>query len=162
MIPLDYIAGHTELDGARFAVPAISEKGWQDIKVEISTAGGHSSVPPAHTSIGMLASALVHLENHPQHPRLDRSSPIYSALLCEAEYAPELPKPLRKLIKQSIKSDAALALILPILLKTDETRLLRSVLSTTQAIDLIHGGVKINALPEHVEASINHRVATYR
>lgn len=110
----------------------------------------------------MLASAIVHLENHPQHPHLDRSSPVYSGLLCQAEHAPELPKSLRKLVKKSVKSDVALGLLLPALLKNDEKRVLRSLLSTTQAIDLIHGGVKINALPEHVETSINHRVATYR
>lgn len=153
---------HTETDGARFALPAIAERGWQDVKIEISTAGGHSSVPPAHTSIGMLASALVHLENHPQHPHLDRSSPIYSQLLCRAQYAPKLPEAFRELVKESVKSDVALESLLPILLGNDDKGLLRSLLSTTQAIDLIHGGVKINALPEHVEAWINYRVATYR
>lgn len=143
-------------------MPAVAEKGWQDIKIEISTKGGHSSIPPAHTSIGMLADAIVHLENHPQHPHLDRASPFYSLLLCQAEHAPDIPHALKQLLKKSVKSDVALGLVLPLLLEHDEGRLIRSVLSTTQAIDLIRGGVKINALPEHVETSINHRVAMYR
>ena len=32
-----------------FAVPALSEKGYLDVRVEVTTKGGHSSVPPKHT-----------------------------------------------------------------------------------------------------------------
>lgn len=34
----------------------------------------------------------------------------------------------------------------------------RAFLATTQAVDLISGGVKINALPEQAKASINYRI----
>lgn len=162
MSTINNVGYHTDTDGARFALLAVAEKGWQDVKIEISTAGGHSSVPPEHTSIGILANALVHLENHPQPPHLDRSSPVYGQLLCRAQHAPELPETLRELVRGSVKSDVALGSLLAILLENDEKRLLRSLLSTTQAIHLIHGGVKINALPEHAEAWINYRTATYR
>lgn len=37
----------------------------------------------------------------------------------------------------------------------------RNLLRTTQAVDLIHGGIKVNALPERTEALINHRIAPY-
>lgn len=37
----------------------------------------------------------------------------------------------------------------------------RNLLRTTQAVDLIHGGIKVNALPERTEAMINHRIAPY-
>jgi len=33
---------------------------------------------------------------------------------------------------------------------------------TPQAIDLIQGGVKVNALPEQASAVVNHRIATDR
>ena len=32
-----------------FALPAVAEKGYLDVKIEVSSAGGHSSVPPPHT-----------------------------------------------------------------------------------------------------------------
>jgi Gly-Xaa carboxypeptidase len=32
--------------GATFAAPAIGEKGYIDVKVEVTTPGGHSSIPP--------------------------------------------------------------------------------------------------------------------
>src|SRR5579863_9678032 len=31
------------------AIPAIAEKGYMDVRVSVSTPGGHSSVPPPHT-----------------------------------------------------------------------------------------------------------------
>jgi hypothetical protein len=42
------------------------------------------------------------------------------------------------------------------------SRLVRSIVGTTQAIDVIHGGIKFNALPEHAWAAINHRVSVTR
>lgn len=35
--------------GATFALPAIGEKGYLDVRIEVFTKGGHSSVPPQHT-----------------------------------------------------------------------------------------------------------------
>lgn len=32
-----------------FAVPSLAEKGYMDIRVEVTAKGGHSSVPPRHT-----------------------------------------------------------------------------------------------------------------
>lgn len=30
-------------------MPAVAEKGYLDVRVEVATPGGHSSVPPQHT-----------------------------------------------------------------------------------------------------------------
>ena len=38
----------------------------------------------------------------------------------------------------------------------------RGLIGTTQAIDLVRGGVKANALPEEAWAVVNHRIATQR
>ena len=46
---VDEGAGFSEQYGSVFAIPAIAEKGYCDVKVEVATAGGHSSVPPPHT-----------------------------------------------------------------------------------------------------------------
>ena len=35
--------------GGLFAMPSVAEKGYLDVRVEVASAGGHSSVPPAHT-----------------------------------------------------------------------------------------------------------------
>src|SRR5258708_40240502 len=41
-------------------------------------------------------------------------------------------------------------------------RIYSALIGTTQAIDLVQGGVKANALPEEAWAVVNHRVPTQR
>jgi len=64
---------------------------------------------------------------------------------------------LRALIKRSVHSDRALRKLEAELIKNHEYK---SLIGTTQAIDLIQGGVKTNALPEEAWAVVNHRIAT--
>ncbi|KXN86588.1 Carboxypeptidase S [Leucoagaricus sp. SymC.cos] len=139
-----------------FATPGIAEKGYIDVRVEIATAGGHSSVPPEHTSIGILAAMLVQYEQNPFKVHFTRDDPMYEYFQCFAEHATGLPDDLRKLIIQSLTSDHALSKLTDILSKN---RVLKSLLGTTQAIDLINGGIKTNALPEQAHAVVNHRIA---
>ena len=43
------IAGFSSQSGAIFAIPGVGEKGYLDVRLDISTPGGHSSIPPSHT-----------------------------------------------------------------------------------------------------------------
>lgn len=70
-----------------------------------------------------------------------------------------MDRTLRRTILHSIKSDKALKKLEKII-STDKS--LKSFVGTTQAIDLIEGGVKTNALPELAWAVVNHRIATQR
>ena len=47
-ILVDEGGGMVEEFGAVFAGPAIGEKGYIDTRIEVTTPGGHSSVPPAN------------------------------------------------------------------------------------------------------------------
>lgn len=38
-----------DIGGSTIAIVGTAEKGYADTRVKVSTAGGHSSVPPAHT-----------------------------------------------------------------------------------------------------------------
>jgi len=76
---------------------------------------------------------------------------------CVGQHAKEFPAQLRALIKRSVHSDRALHKLEAELIKDKEYR---SLIGTTQAIDLIQGGVKTNALPEEAWAVVNHRIAT--
>lgn len=92
-------------------------------------------------------------------PHLERGTPIYSTIQCVGQYAKSLPARLRALVKDSVHSDRALSKL--------EAELIRdpiysALIGTTQAIDIVQGGVKANALPEEAWAIINHRVATQR
>lgn len=88
-----------------------------------------------------------------------RHEPVYDTLQCIAQYAKSLPEQTRKLIKASASSNEALEAIQPIVLND---RTLKSLVGTTQAVDLIHGGVKSNALPEQAWAVVNHRISVVR
>ncbi|KAI3619693.1 gly-x carboxypeptidase [Moniliophthora roreri] len=154
---VDEGGGFTEQYGTVFSTPGIAEKGGLDTRVEVTSPGGHSSVPPSHTSIGILSKLLVEFEDHPYDVKLTRNDVLYDTLQCYGEHAKRLPSDLRKAIKRSVKSDKALKKLQGIVFEEDA---LISLVGTTQAIDLIQGGVKSNALPEQAWAVVNHRIST--
>lgn len=113
----------------------------------------------AHQTIGILAELLVHYENHAIEAKLARDTPPYWTAQCLAAHAPELPSTLRSSLKKAGSSDKALKAAQDELFKDPA---FRALVGTTQAVDIIGGGVKSNALPENAFAVINHRIATDR
>ncbi|KAL4268708.1 peptidase M20A family protein [Pleurotus pulmonarius] len=152
---IDEGGGFSEEYGTIFASPGVAEKGSMNVDLEVTAPGGHSSIPPSHTSIGMLAAAIVHLEDRPFNVHLDRKSTIYARLQCAAQHGKAMDRTLRRKIRKSLKSDKKLR-ELESFLFADSVE--KSLAGTTQAIDLINGGVKSNALPEQARAVINHRI----
>ncbi|KZV66012.1 carboxypeptidase S [Peniophora sp. CONT] len=151
--------GHfDELFGTVFANLAISEKGGTNTRVTVATAGGHSSLPPEHTSIGILSRLLVELESNPLPVTLARGTPMYNTVQCYAAHGTDLPHGLRRAVVASSHSDRALSKAQKILTAYDAN--FKSLIGTTQAIDLIQGGHKANALPEEAWAVVDHRIAT--
>ncbi len=172
-----------------FAGPAVNEKGYVDFSIKVKTRGGHSSVPPPHSSIGYLSQILVAVEAHPHTAELDLSNPAWSGLLCYIAYQGGEGKPgLTKAVYQVLElEEKRKALVSPLhsapanaqpqslrasLSKTHRKleKAKRKVLAnlsadrrvafqTTQSVDLIKGGIKVNALPEEAEAVVNHRIA---
>ena len=163
------------MSGSVIALAATAEKGYLNTKVTVSTTGGHSSIPPPHTvrfavfcntlsnhlqqGIGILSRLLVEYEDNPIVAHLERGTPIYSTVQCVGEHAKNFPLDLRALIEASAYSDLALQRLEAELTKDIN---LRALIGTTQAIDLVQGGVKSNALPEEAWAVVNHRIATQR
>ncbi|KAI0367042.1 carboxypeptidase S [Pilatotrama ljubarskyi] len=146
-------------DDVVFAVPSLNEKGYLDVRIEVTTQGGHSSVPPKHTAIGMLSSMIVAIESNPHDLALIRGGGAYNATQCAATYGPEYPEKLRSLARDAVDSDDALEQLSDALV--EEFPRFEAILRTTQAVDLIQGGVKVNALPEKVSAVVNHRIAEH-
>ena len=110
--------------------------------------------------IGILAAAIVAIEAHPHPAALSRTGTALSTLECVASYAPNFPQRLKDLILSAREDDAALEALNELLPAADP--LYRALLGTTQAVDLVRGGVKVNALPERVDAVVNHRIAEQR
>lgn len=116
--------------GAGFAVPASREKGYLDVKISVGTRGGHSSVPPEHTGIGIMSQVIKEIEENPHTPTLTKESPHLGFLACAAEYSPKFPKSYKKLLKDPKKWDKLAGLW------AKESLSQKALLSTTQAIDV--------------------------
>ncbi|KAI0820814.1 carboxypeptidase S [Trametes gibbosa] len=157
LLLVDEGGGFSQEFGGVFATPAIAEKGYIDVRLEVTSPGGHSSVPPAHTTIGILSQLLVHYEANPYEARFARGTPMYLKSQCLAAHAPGISHKLRRALKGAVKSDKALHEAQKELFKDPG---FRAFVGTTQAIDLVNGGVKTNALPEQAWAVVNHRIAT--
>ncbi|KAF9037397.1 carboxypeptidase S [Hymenopellis radicata] len=154
---VDEGGGFMEQYGSTFATPGIAEKGSMNTFVQVDTPGGHSSVPPDNTCIGILSRLLVEFEEKPFDIHLERETPAYELFQCFAEHAKSLPDQLREDIKKSATSEEALRSAEDVLFQDP---VYRSLSGTTTAIDVIHGGVKSNALPEQAFAVVNHRIST--
>ena len=148
--------GIQDLYGARFSLPATGEKGYVDIIINLVTNGGHSSVPPDHTSIGILSDLIHSIESKRYPLRISESSPFYYQLKCEAKSGKTMDPLFRNSIANLENSCSAKERVLETL---DGDINVRYLASTSQAVDIIDGGLKINALPENVTVRINHRVA---
>ncbi len=151
--------GKNAEDSIILAVPGIAEKGYLDVRVEVSSAGGHSSVPPDHTTIGLLSMLVVELEKNTHRPVLQRSGTGFANAQCSVLYDTRYPPALRALAKKALHSDQALEHFMRALISFD--KLFGVLFKTTQAVDLINGGVKINALPEVAAAVVNHRIGEH-
>ncbi|KZV74556.1 carboxypeptidase S [Peniophora sp. CONT] len=153
--------GHyEEHDDVIIAFPNTAEKGKLNVQIEVTTLGGHSSVPPPHTGIGYLSSVITALEDHPFPVKLNRNGTYFEKLQCDAAYDESLPAHYRSLVAKAGHDDAALAEVQEYLI-AQNPNFYKAKFGTSQAIDLISGGVKVNALPEHVSAVANHRIADW-
>lgn len=75
--------GIKDMNGATFALPGLGEKGYFDARITVETAGGHSSVPPDHTGIGILSQIVSAIEAAPYEPEL---TPINRAFISSSPH----------------------------------------------------------------------------
>ncbi|KAN0060080.1 hypothetical protein ACQY0O_008053 [Thecaphora frezii] len=157
--------------GVAVATPAVAEKGYLDARITVTAPGGHSSMPRPHTSIGYLAQIVTAIEAHPHPAVLRRKNPTLQLLQCVRDAPgidPRLSKALRRLERLQSGSDRSWLFggaARRRRLRETEERVLellgearRFAFQTTQAVDLISGGVKVNALPETASVVVNHRI----
>ena len=124
---------------APVAMVNLAEKGFASFRLIVETTGGHSSQPPRENTIGMLAQAIVDLENN------QRPYKLVKPVDYQLEYmGAELPF-LKKM-----------AFANPWLFKKPILEALNA--HTTTAPTIINGGVKNNVIPTVAEATINFRI----
>jgi carboxypeptidase PM20D1 len=143
LIKSDGVAGLTQ----PVALVGVSEKGYLSLELSATGQGGHSSMPPALTSVGRVAGAVARLEAQPFPARLDGG---VSGLL--AYLAPAVPFGKRvvfanqwlfgPLIKKSLAAAPSG----------------NATLRTTTAPTIMRGGEKDNVLPIGTTATVNFRL----
>ncbi|RAR08956.1 carboxypeptidase s [Stemphylium lycopersici] len=159
---VDEGAVNVESWGANFAIPGVAEKGYIDVDIIVRMPGGHSSIPPPHNGIGVASELITLIEANAYEPHLADENPYLGLLQCGEKYAPEFPHHLGKLLdKRSRRSKTCSK-------KAKKDELAREaakagagtkyLFTTSVAVDIIHGGVKTNALPERTQITVNHRI----
>lgn len=170
---VDEGAGVYPVWGSNFAVPGVVEKGYVDIEVVVRMPGGHSSVPPPHTGIGVMAELIREIEAAPYEPRLVEYNPFLALTRCGAAYGTEFPETLRKRLdeRDSKRGEGGFLSCMtrhgkrddhgrdPLALEAAKMGdMVKYLFTTSVATDVIRGGVKVNALPERTTLLVNHRV----
>lgn len=153
---LDEGAGVMEGDGFAMVLAGTGEKGYLDVQVTVNTPGGHSSMPPPHTGIGIAAQIVAEIEATPGHSELTSANPFFYTLQCVASHDENLPDSLKTLIRKAGQDVVANKKLVKLL---SENPRYRDLIRTTQAVDIINGGVKSNALPETTTFVVNQRIA---
>jgi carboxypeptidase PM20D1 len=130
------------------ATVGIAEKGAASVEIAVKVEGGHSSVPPRQTAIGILSRAVVRLEENPLPGGIQ--GPFRDMLLA---VGPEMPFPRRLVL-------ANLWLLGPLVERQlSKVPAADSMMRTSTAVTLIDGGVKSNVLPSRATAVVNFRIA---
>ena len=129
------------------ALVGVSEKGYLSLELTAHGASGHSSMPPALTSIGRVAAAVGRLEVNPFPARLDGGVGELLRFL-----APSVPLGTRVLFANQW-------LFVPLIeQKLRATPSGNATLRTTTAPTIIRGGDKDNVLPAAAVATVNFRL----
>lgn len=133
------------------AVPAalvgIAEKGYVTVELTAQTEGGHSSMPPPETAVGILSAGLYRLDQE-QMPRSIRgpTAAMFDHVGPELRFGPRLVMANRWLFGWLLASQFG---------GTPEGN---AMLRTTAAPTMLHAGVKENVLPSAARALVNFRI----
>ncbi|MBI4254588.1 MAG: peptidase dimerization domain-containing protein, partial [Candidatus Rokubacteria bacterium] len=132
---------------APVAMIGTAEKGWLTLELAAAETGGHASMPPPHTAIGVLAGAIHRLETNPMPAAI---KPPVSELF--QTVAPEMPFVRRMMF-------ANLWLFGPLVRRQlARSPATNAAIRTTSAVTIVKGGTRDNVLPKSASAVVNFRI----
>ena len=129
------------------ALIGVVEKGSIGVNLTVERTGGHSSMPPEHTAVGVLSKALTRLEENQMPARM---TPVVTEMLLRV--APEMPLSMRIPIANPW---AFRPVIVRALLGNPRTA---AMLRTTTAATMVSGSPKENVLPIVARGLVNFRI----
>jgi carboxypeptidase PM20D1 len=129
------------------ALIGIAEKGYLSLELLVEAEGGHSSMPPRHTAVGILAAAIAKLEANPFPASLPEPVRRQFAYL-----GPEQGWTRRVLFSN-------LWLFAPLVRgQMEKAPSTAAMLRTTIAPTMLEGSIKENVLPMRARAVVNFRL----
>jgi carboxypeptidase PM20D1 len=129
------------------ALVGVAEKGFASIELSTNAKGGHSSLPPQESAIGIVSAAVTRLEKNSMPPRFDGAT----RQLFE-QIGPLFPTPQRAIF-------ANLWLTRPLVMRSlagEPTT--NAMVRTTAAPTIFQAGTKDNVLPTYARAVVNFRI----
>ncbi|MBL4633101.1 MAG: M20 family peptidase [Kofleriaceae bacterium] len=129
------------------ALIGVAEKGMMNVELRTHGQGGHSSMPPAETAVGILSKAIVAIQSSPMPASIDGAvAEMFSYVGPEFSFGKKLVMAnlwlFGPLVRGALSEKPA----------TD------ALLRTTIAPTMISGGIKANVLPQEAKATVNFRI----
>jgi carboxypeptidase PM20D1 len=132
---------------APVALVGIAEKGYLTVELSVASEGGHSSMPPPHTAVGILSAAVARLEANQLPTSLDGPARRLFEWL-----GPEMPLGERVAF-------ANLWLFAPLVrARLAALPVTNALVRTTTAPTMLEGSIKENVLPIRARAVVNFRI----
>lgn len=128
------------------AIIGIAEKGFMNIRLIAERPGGHSSMPPENTGPGILAQAIVKLEENKFPATAKYTNITFDAIGSHTDFSTRFVMANQWLTEP---------LIIEQLLKEQRTA---AGLRTTTAVTMLKGSSKSNILPTKASAVVNFRI----
>lgn len=125
----------------------VAEKGFLTIELSAQGKGGHSSMPPAQTTVGILSAAISKLQDHKIAGGLDGlSAAMFDAL------SRHMPVEQKVFFANQWLFGGILEA------KMSQVAFSNALLRTTTAPTMFSAGIKDNVLPIHAKAVVNFRL----
>ena len=137
------------LPGVKPLVAAVNvaEKGSVSLAIVAKSAGGHSSMPPRRTAVGILAAAITRLEDNPIPGGLSGlSEQMFDTISRYMPFAYRIAFANRWLFGRIIEKQLS------------AVPFGNAMLRTTTAPTMLSGSVKVNVLPIEAIATVNFRI----
>ena len=136
------------IPGAKVPIAAIgtSEKGMLVLKFKVDGEAGHASTPPNRTAIGILAEAILNLEENPLPARTKYAQRLFKGIGIASPFFYQLAFANLWLFGGLIKR------------RMSKNPQINALLRTTTATTAVAGGIKENVLPTQARALVNFRL----
>jgi carboxypeptidase PM20D1 len=129
------------------ALVGIAEKGFVSVELSAQAAGGHSSLPPRQSAIGIVSAAVARLEQNPMPARFEKpTEQLFERI------APQFPF-AQRVVFANLWATRSL-----VMRTLEDNATTNAMVRTTTATTIFQAGTKDNVLPSTARAVINFRI----